>query len=132
MKTRWTSESIRIRITPAELQALLRNEVVRQQLKIGAGTWSAAIVPGCACTDYSLTDGALQVNLSAADRGKLADPNAEGVYFEPSDVMSVRFYIEKDQACEHPRAAEAGELETETFEPAKQTSKAQVPSSKKI
>jgi len=115
MKIRWTSDSIRLRITPSELQALLQNEIVRQSVKLGASSWTARIVPGCARTDYSMVDGALQVNLSVHDRNRLADESAEGVYFDPSPQQPVRLYIEKDFPCEHPRAAEAQELETETF-----------------
>ena len=117
MKIRWTTDSIRLRITPSELEALLQNEIVRQCVKLGTGAWTARIVPGCARTDYTLVDGALQVNLSAHDRSKLADSDAEGVYFDPSAERPVRLYIEKDFPCEHPRAAEAQEPETETFVP---------------
>ena len=115
MKIRWTVDSIRLRITPSELQSLFQNEIVRQSVKLGAGSWTARIVPGCAVTDYTLVDGALQVNLSAHDRVRLADAAAEGVYFDPTSEQHVRLYIEKDLACEHPRAAEAQEPETETF-----------------
>ena len=117
MKIRWTSDSIRLRITPSELEALLQNEIVRQCIKLGTGAWTARIVPGCACTDYTLVDGALQVNLSAHDRLRLADTASEGVYFDASAVQPVRLYIEKDLPCEHPRAAVAQEPETETFVP---------------
>jgi hypothetical protein len=123
MKIRWTADSIRLRITPSELQALLQNEIVRQSVQLGAGSWTARIMAGCARTDYTLVDGALQVNLSARDLVRLADPTIEGVYFEPSADQPVRLYIEKDLACEHPRAAEALEPETETFPaPAKSVS----------
>jgi len=115
MKVRWTTDSIRLRITPTELETLLQNEIVRQSVTLGASGWIARIVPGCAHTDYGIVDGSLQVNLSAHDTSRLAEPHVEGVYFNPTTVQPVRLYIEKDLACEHPRAAEAQETETETF-----------------
>ena len=53
--------------------------------------------------------------LSAADRARLAAPDAEGVYFQSPGGL--RYVIEKDFPCVHPRGAEAREPVTETFQP---------------
>lgn len=115
MKVRWTADSIRLRITPTELDALIRNEIVREEVSFGRGEWSARIVPGCAKTDFTFADGALQINLAAHDRARLAQTEAEGVYFDRSDDYPLRLCIEKDFPCVHPRPAEAREPQTETF-----------------
>ncbi len=115
MKVRWTDQSVRLRITPAELIALSQNKIVKAALGPKTGGWSARIVPGCARTDLKISDGALCINLALHDLEDLSSEDSEGVYFEPDDFNKVRFYIEKDFACAHPRASEAAEPQTETF-----------------
>ena len=121
---------MRLRITPSELEVLQRNEIVRERLCFAGNEtgWSAAILPGVAETSAQLVAGSLLVRLSSLDRAQLSDPANEGVYFqvdsnEPIDSndsnehsLLVRYYIEKDFPCVHPRAMEALEPQTETFE----------------
>lgn len=116
MKIRWTRDSIRFRITPTELEALLHSQIVREGLTFPGGSWSATILPGCAVTDLRLVDGDMLLHLSAADRARLAEPDAEGVYFPEEGEEGLRYCIEKDFPCAHPRASEAQEPETETFD----------------
>ena len=54
----------------------------------------------------------LQIHLSESDRVKLEQQSSTGVYFQRGDL---RYYIEKDFTCEHPRPVEALEPRTETF-----------------
>ncbi len=128
MKIRWTGDSIRLRITPSELEALQRSEIVRERLSFASreNGWSAAILPGVATTSVQLVGGSLLLRLSNADLHALAEPDSEGVYFEENRAgtdstgskdgeTGVRYYIEKDFPCVHPRAIESLETPTETF-----------------
>ena len=118
MKVRWTRGSVRLRITPTELKALERGASVREEFTLpGGGTWGAAIQPGAPETGLTLKRGELRFSLSDADRDRLLAPDAEGVYFHREDAqgVGVRYFIEKDFPCAHPRAAEAGEPAAETF-----------------
>ena len=121
MKIRWTENSVRLRITPSELEALQRNEIVREKLGFDEDEqgWSAAIMPNGMQTSVRLIDGSLLIHLSNADRAQLSDPASEGVYFQQELLqrnLLIRYYIEKDFPCVHPRASEALEPQTETFE----------------
>lgn len=51
-------------------------------------------------TKLESRDGAVVLGLSSADAILLTEPTREGVYFESDGV---RFFIEKDFPCEHPR-----------------------------
>ena len=116
MKVRWSRDSLRLRITPSEMDAIGRGEPVRDGIAFPGGqAWGVAILP--AEGDTTLASGAegVHVRLSAADRAALARPEAEGVYFRSDTAPPVRYYVEKDFPCAHPRAAEAGEQATETF-----------------
>ena len=125
MKVRWTHESVRLRITPTELNAMLNNEIISETISLGRSTWSARVISGCARTDYSLIDGALIIFLSLGDRSLRAHPETEGIYIQPTAEIPVRLIIEKDFPCEHPRPSKAEEPQTETFEaPCKPASQA--------
>ena len=117
MKVRWTADSVRMRITPGELEALTGGRGVLVSLPVaGPGQWTAQVVPGAAETGVAMLDGVLRLSLSAADVMRLADPDAEGVYFEGAgEDGPFRYYVEKDFPCEHPRASEARETLSETF-----------------
>jgi hypothetical protein len=119
MKIRWTENSVRLRITPSELAALERSEIVKASLTFSENEngWSAAILPGVAQTSVQLVSGSLLIRLSGEDRYELSEPDCEGVYFQQEDAVPIRYYIEKDFPCVHPRAAEAQEPPTETFAP---------------
>ena len=115
MKIRWTKNSVRFRITPSEFAAIERGESVGESLCFpGGASWRVAIV--CAGeTTLAFEAGELRVSLSAADRKLFAQPEREGVYFQDAE-MALRYFIEKDFPCAHPRAADALEPTTETFE----------------
>ncbi len=120
MKIRWTENSIRLRISPSELDALLDNQIVRESVHLASGGWSTRILPGCASTDCGLVDGDLLVYLSSVDVHALAEPTSEGVYFkfDTSVGSEVLVYIEKDFPCAHPRPSKVPEAAvSETFAP---------------
>ena len=119
MKIRWTGGSVRFRITPSEMEALQNGLPVREELAVGDG-WSAAIYPGTATTGIELKDSELILHLSDADGKHLAAPNAEGVYFTQEGKLPLRYYIEKDFPCVHPRASQALESPGETFSPSEE------------
>lgn len=113
MKVRWGRDSVRLRITPMELATLTRGGEVAEDLRFpGGACWRVAVGAGTQ-TDLSSQSGVAQIALSPADRERLAQPDAEGVYFQTPDGL--RYYLEKDFPCAHPRAAEAREPATETF-----------------
>ena len=119
MKVRWTEDSVRLRITPAELAALEAREPVGVSLRLpGGGVWSAMIEPGVETpTRLEANAASICIYLHEADRRRLSHPEAEGIYFAPptADSGVPRFLIEKDFPCVHPRAIHAEEPTTETF-----------------
>lgn len=118
MKVRWAKTSVRFRITPGELTALLAGETVEESLRLAASAvWCAQILPAAQQTGLHQDGAALQIHLSPDDVARLAEPEVEGVYFESGTTPSIRYYIEKDFPCVHPRPAEAAEPQTETFAP---------------
>ena len=113
MKVRWSRDSLRLRITPTELATITRGEEVGEALCFpGGAAWDVFLRAG-AQTALASEENAVHISLSAEDRERLAVPDAEGVYFQTPDGL--RFYVEKDFPCAHPRAAEALEPVTETF-----------------
>jgi hypothetical protein len=118
MKIRWTRGSVRLRITPAELEALTHSQVVTETFRLpGAGAWSAEIHPHGGQPSLDIVGGKLRLWLTLPEVARLAEPQREGVYFETSDQPPLRYYIEKDFPCVHPRTAERQEPVTETFMP---------------
>jgi hypothetical protein len=128
MKVRWTGGSLRLRITPTELAALVRGEEIREALRLPGGgvTWSIVVRPFAApktgITYTGPCPGGVLLNLAAADVERLARPDVEGVYFRscPEDTepgVSLAYFIEKDFPCLHPRPADALEPSAETFAP---------------
>jgi hypothetical protein len=113
MKVRWTNRSIRLRITPSELEALKAGHSISESSDFPGG-WNVTIerreVPGL-CS--GVKGGELIFALDSASVDCLAQPDREGVYFSDG---SLRYYIEKDFPCLHPRPAEVSESPTETFE----------------
>lgn len=110
MKIRWTAQSVRYRIEPNELEALLQRERVEVQI---AGVWRAVLEQGEE-TQLVTQAGSLAIVLSSQDVLLLAQPDQEGVYFQ-QETPPLRYYVEKDYPCVHPRASEAQELPSETF-----------------
>jgi hypothetical protein len=66
-----------------------------------------------------MEEGGLRLFLAPADRARLLTPEVEGVYLclgGDERGGAVRYFIEKDFPCMHPRPMDAHEPETETFE----------------
>lgn len=117
MKVRWTEESVRLRITPRELDALRRGETVGTSLAFPGGCrWTVRVDPRHGGMALSSGDDALVVELSPDDVERLAEPDREGVY-RAGDPRSPRLLVEKDFPCAHPHAEEAAEPETPRFAP---------------
>lgn len=118
MKVRWTNKSLRLRISPEELEALCEGASVTEEIVLPGGSWSATIYPTGHATGISLRRaGALGFLLSSADLARLSAPDSEGVYFSTGGESSVRYYIEKDFPCAHPRSTKSAEPSTSTFAP---------------
>ena len=117
MKVRWTRGGVRLRITPTELEDLQRGAEVVETLSLLGGSWSALIRPAAPGTTLLLEGSTLCLALSDSDLAQLSAPEVEGVYFQTADEPPLRYFIEKDFPCAHPRAAEALEPETENFKP---------------
>lgn len=119
MKVRWTEESLRLRITPSELAQLERGLPVETALTLGPdGGWRVALnVEARAETALTQEGGLLHLHLAEVDLAQLLAPEAEGVYFTAERAEGIRYYVEKDFPCVHPRGVEALEPTTETFSP---------------
>ena len=118
MKVRWTSGSIRFRITPQELSALEHREKVTEVIVFPGGrTWKASITPSGGETRVQLVDNIATMFLSDLDIAHLASPEVEGVYFGGLNADDLRYLVEKDFPCVHPRASHALDPATETFTP---------------
>jgi hypothetical protein len=115
MKVRWTTGSVRFRISPTELEELAGGKTVRVELAAPGGRWEAALVPGAAETEIALRGIVVYVSLSDADVARLAAPDTEGIYFDTDGEPALHYFIEKDFPCVHPRADEARECAEETF-----------------
>ena len=114
MKVRWNRDSVRLRITPAEMATIMRGDQVAEELCFpGGAAWHVAVNAG-AQTALASEGEVVHLLLSVEDRGRLAAPDAEGIYFQAG---SLRYYVEKDFPCVHKRGAEALEPTTETFVP---------------
>jgi len=118
MKVRWTKVSLRLRITPGELEALEAGEPVVERLQFGEGQgWETAIIPSDATTDLACVGGTVQITLSLADCCRLSNPEVEGIYFQRAIEPLIRYFIEKDFPCAHLRAPDAMVPNTDTFVP---------------
>jgi hypothetical protein len=117
MKVRWTEESVRLRISPEELERLQRGDSVEEELALHGDGWSAAIHPHPSETSLDFARGSLQMQLSRRQIQKLSEPETEGVYFQTPTEPPIRYLIEKDFPCVHPRASKAAEPVTPTFPP---------------
>ena len=120
VKVRWTEDSLRLRITPTELETLLRDGPVTETLTFAGSFWSVTIQPcGSSPSCFDASGGIICFLLGDADRDRLAAPESEGIYFaaDKIDTDGIRTTIEKDFPCVHPRAIEANEPPTEAFVP---------------
>jgi hypothetical protein len=118
LKIRWTAESVRFRITPSELDSLQRGELIGETLALpGGGMWSASILPGLSIpTRLDATGNELCLSLNDGDLDHLAEDDVEGVSFKQAGA-EIRYLLEKDFPCIHPRPLHAAEPVTETFAP---------------
>ena len=114
MKVRWTKNSLRLRITPHELAMLRDGDSLHETLQIAAVVvWRVAVESG-ERTELRGVEGEIVLSLQSADLDTLMQTQREGVYFSSGDL---RYYIEKDFPCAHPRASQSEEVESETFAP---------------
>ena len=120
MKVRRKHDSLRLRITPTELEDLLGGKQVCERLDLSDGpVWEVAIFPNAEETSLRNFGPVVHLLLSREDQKKLAYPEVQGVYFTTnrSGIGLIRYFIEKDFPCIHPRAADALEGPSETFAP---------------
>ena len=118
MKVRWTEESLRLRITPDELQQLLQGRRVGTRLAFpGGGCWRVEVDPACTRLGVAWREGAVAVQMAPGDVARLAEPDREGVYGAADGRGEPRVLIEKDFPCAHPHSDEACEPETPRFAP---------------
>jgi len=89
---------------------------ISSTLSMPGGHWRVSIATGDV-TDLAMVDSVVTVTIADIDLGELAAPEREGVYFQTPEPMSVRYYIEKDFPCAHPRPPAANDPITETFAP---------------
>ena len=115
MKVRWTTHSLRFRITPTELALLEDGQSIHAKLALPGGEWQAWAVPRSLKTGLHMEGATLRMTLTKADMAQLSVPTAEGIYFATSGTPAVRYLVEKDFPCIHPHAGKLGEAPTETF-----------------
>lgn len=114
MKIRWTANSLRLRITPAELEALRRGEPISETLCLGDGAWSVEAQRD-SVTALTMRGSHCRLTITPDALNRLLAPDAEGVYFQQEGPSTIHYLIEKDFPCSHPRASNAMEPPTETF-----------------
>jgi hypothetical protein len=112
MKVRWRSGSLRLRITPTELDRLQRSEPISESLGLPGG-WQVHLCTGASETRLCAQEAQIEVGLTPSDLCQLSQPETEGVYFQQDGFC---YFIEKDFPCAHPRPKEVTE-ETEHFAP---------------
>ena len=118
MKIRWTKDSIRVRITPSELDAIESGESIKDAFIVhGMPFWTVVVTQShYSSLTFDKDNAAVLIKLGREDKDTLLDPTSEGVYLQDG-ATDIRYYIEKDFPCAHPRAIESSEPVTETFEP---------------
>ena len=120
MKVRWKQDSLRLRITPSELEDLLRGKQISERFELSDGpVWEIAIHPNAEETNLRNVGSVVHLLISREDQKKLGAPENHGVYFTThrSGHDLIRYFIEKDFPCIHPRAADGVEDPSETFAP---------------
>ena len=113
MKIRWHRNELRYRVSPAELESLLRGGTVSEAIGDPNGLCASLAAADESAIDFP-APGHVRVALAPADRDTLARPDTEGVYLGDA---ALRYYVEKDFPCLHPRATETVSPESETFAP---------------
>ncbi len=94
-----------------------RGEPVETALTLGVESGWRVVLAVSPDEETTLTQAAatFRVALAPADLKRLLAPEAEGVYFQQEAAPGVRYYVEKDFPCVHPRAIETQEPPTDTF-----------------
>ncbi len=110
MKVRWNDESLRLRITPGELDSLTAGRAISQQI----GGWQVTLAPGGADLSAQWNGADATISLSISDVVRLAEADREGIYAHDAQP---RLLVEKDFPCRHPHSDDAREPETERFSP---------------
>lgn len=108
MKVRWTHESLRVRITPAELDTLVRGG----DLTTALGGWTVQMRRGGEVLGVQWDGPAVTVQIPGKDLETFADEARDGVY---AHQTGFRLLVEKDYPCRHPHPEEAREPATERF-----------------
>lgn len=117
MKVRWNRGSIRLRLTPTEFEDVKAGHSVQEGIAFPGTHWNVTLRSSDGETVLTADQHGVYFSLSEADRAALADPEAEGVYFQMDQPATLRYYVEKDFPCVHKPAPEAGEGASETFAP---------------
>ena len=117
MKVRWTETSLRLRITPAELELLRGRQVVMTVMQVGL--WEVHLEVGPWASQLLTRESQVRVHLSRADLAALLEPASEGVYMTRGDF---KYYVEKDFPCEHSRPTEVALETVQTFPRPEQSS----------
>lgn len=104
---------LRLRITPSELESLSEGKTVSEFLADDNG-WRVSLEIGAAA-QFLIDGAAVRILIAKSDVSALAEPDREGIYFDADQQGGVKFFIEKDFACAHPRPANGFDPETDTF-----------------
>lgn len=111
MKVRLHDDSLRLRLSPAEVAALGRGEAVTSTTPLGPG---AALAVAVAVDDVRQTTAAgsgagVTVTLPRSDAVGWAEDDREGLYAEQDagGGRTLRIAVEKDYACGHRAPADA-------------------------
>ena len=91
-------------------------DTIEASLAVPGGEWRV-VIEGGDTTVIAMRDNVLHITVAEIDRDELADPEVEGVYFGTDEPTPLRYYIEKDFPCAHPRPPAANDPVTETFAP---------------
>ncbi len=109
MKVRWNACSLRLRITPGELEALRTGQSVVERLPFDA--WQMTLCVQGAESHLEVAGANLEFRVSGTDFHHFLLSQVEGVYLERDGF---RYYLEKDFPCEHP-GVEGPTAPEETF-----------------
>jgi hypothetical protein len=98
MKIRWNRSSLRLRITPKELEMLRNGEPIIEENAF----WSMCFSNG-ERTELVQEGARVHFRLSSDDVTRLLEPTREGVY---ANQNGFKFFVEKDFPCQHGEAGD--------------------------
>ncbi len=93
MKIRWNRSSLRLRITPKELEMLRNAEPVIEENIF----WALCLASG-ERTELVHHQARVHFRLSNDDVTRLLEPSREGIY---ANQNGFKFFVEKDFPCQH-------------------------------